>query len=141
MSLTGFVSRRRRSLLTLLGILVAGGLAAAFLMPVGLFPNVLFPRVAVTIDAGDRPPDQMEIVITRPVEEAVRAIPGVQNLRSTTSRGSAEMSINFAWGSTWTWRCSGWRPRCPAPGRPCPQGSHSMSAAWTRRRFRSLPTA
>jgi CzcA family heavy metal efflux pump len=99
MSLTGFVSRRRRSLLTLLGILVAGGLAAAFLMPVGLFPNVLFPRVAVTIDAGDRPPDQMEIVITRPVEEAVRAIPGVQNLRSTTSRGSAEMSINFAWGS------------------------------------------
>ena len=99
MSLTAFVSRRRRSLLTLLGILVAGGIAAAFLMPVGLFPNVLFPRVAVTIDAGDRPPDQMEIAITRPVEQAVRAIPGVQNLRSTTSRGSAELSINFAWGS------------------------------------------
>jgi CzcA family heavy metal efflux pump len=98
-NLAGFASRRRRSLLTLLGILVAGGLAAAFLMPVGLFPNVLFPRIAVTIDAGDRPPDQMEIAITRPVEQAVRAIPGVQNLRSTTSRGSAEMSVNFAWGS------------------------------------------
>ena len=99
MSLANLVSRRRRSLLTLLGILVAGGIAAAFLMPVGLFPNVLFPRIAVTIDAGDRPPDQMEIAITRPAEQAVRAIPGVQNLRSTTSRGSAEMSINFAWGS------------------------------------------
>jgi CzcA family heavy metal efflux pump len=99
MSPAQFVSRRRRSLLTLLGILVAGGIAAAFLMPVGLFPNVLFPRIAVTIDAGDRPPDQMEIAITRPVEQAVRAIPGVQNLRSTTSRGSAEMSVNFAWGS------------------------------------------
>ena len=99
MNLAGFASRRRRSLLTLLGILVAGGIAAAFLMPVGLFPNVLFPRVAVTIDAGDRPPDQMEIAITRPAEQAVRAIPGVQNLRSTTSRGSAEMSVNFAWGS------------------------------------------
>src|SRR6185312_7849485 len=98
-NLASLVSRRRRSLLTLLGILVAGGLAAAFLMPVGLFPNVLFPRIAVTIDAGDRPPDQMEIAITRPVEQAVRAIPGVQNLRSTTSRGSAEMSVNFAWGS------------------------------------------
>jgi CzcA family heavy metal efflux pump len=98
-SLAEIVSRRRRSLLTLLGILVAAGIAAAFLMPVGLFPNVLFPRIAVTIDAGDRPPAQMEIVITRPVEQAVRAIPGVQNLRSTTSRGSAEMSINFAWGS------------------------------------------
>ena len=80
MSLAGIVSRRRRSLLTLLGLLVTGGIAAAFLMPVGLFPNVLFPRIAVTIDAGDRPPDQMEIAITRPVEQAVRAIPAVPNL-------------------------------------------------------------
>jgi CzcA family heavy metal efflux pump len=99
MSVTGFVSKRRRSLLTLLGMMVAAGLVAAFLMPVGLFPTVLFPRIAVTMDAGDRPPDQMEAVITRPVEQAVRAIPGVQTLRSTTSRGSAEMSINFAWGA------------------------------------------
>src|SRR5260370_6226598 len=91
-------SERRRSLLTLLSITVAAGLAAAFFLPVGLFPTVLFPRIAVTIDAGDRPPDQMEIAITRPVEQAVRAIPGVQNLRSTTSPGSAEMSVNFAWG-------------------------------------------
>ena len=99
MNLSAIVSRRRRSLLTLLGILVAGGVAAAFMMPVSLFPNVLFPRIAVTIDAGDRPADQMEIAITRPVEQAVRAIPGVQDLRSTTSRGSAEISVNFAWGS------------------------------------------
>jgi len=99
MSLAQIVSRRRRSLLTLLGMLIAAGVAGAVLMPVSLFPNVLFPRVAVTIDAGDRPPDQMEAVITRPVEQAVRAIPDVQNLRSTTSRGSAELSINFAWGS------------------------------------------
>jgi len=94
-----FVSRRRRSLLTLLSILIAAGLVAAFVMPVSLFPNVLFPRIAVTIDAGDRPPDQMEAVVTRPVEQGVRAIPGVRNLRSTTSRGSAEMSVNFDWGS------------------------------------------
>jgi CzcA family heavy metal efflux pump len=99
MSLSAFVSRRRRSLLTLLSMLIAAGMVAAFVMPVGLFPNVLFPRIAVTIDAGDRPPDQMEAVVTRPVEQAVRAIPGVLNLRSTTSRGSAELSLNFAWGS------------------------------------------
>ena len=41
----------------------------------------------------------MEVAVTRPAEQAVRAVPGIQNLRSTTSRGSAEMSINFAWGS------------------------------------------
>ena len=99
MNLAQLVSRRRRSLLTLLSMLVAAGLVGVFITPVSLFPTVLFPRVAVTIDAGDRPPDQMEAVVTRPLEQAVRAIPGVQNLRSTTSRGSAEMSVNFAWGS------------------------------------------
>jgi multidrug efflux pump subunit AcrB len=99
MNLAEVVSRRRRSLLTLLAMMIAAGLVAAFVMPVGLFPNVLFPRIAVSVDAGDRPPSQMEAVVTRPVEQALRAIPGVQNLRSTTSRGSAEVSLNFAWGS------------------------------------------
>jgi CzcA family heavy metal efflux pump len=94
-----FVPRRRRFLLTVLAMLVAGGVASAMLMPVSLFPTVFFPRIAINIDAGDRPPDQMEAVITREVEQAIRAIPGVRNIRSTTSRGSAEMSINFAWGS------------------------------------------
>ena len=54
MNPAAFVSRRRRSLLTLLSMLIAAGLVAAFVMPVSLFPNVLFPRIAVTIDAGDR---------------------------------------------------------------------------------------
>ena len=99
MSIAQIVSRRRRSLLTLLAMLVAAGVAGALIMPVSLFPTVLFPRIAVTVEAGDRPPGQMEAVITRPIEQAVRAIPGVRNLRSTTSRGSAELSVNFAWGS------------------------------------------
>ena len=99
MSLARFVERRRRSLLTLLSMLILGGAIAAFSMPVSLFPNVRFPRIAITADAGDRPVDQMEAVVTRPVEQAVRAVPGILDLRSTTSRGSAELSINFGWGS------------------------------------------
>lgn len=99
MKLAGLVHQRRRSLLTLLLLMVLAGAVAALSMPVGLFPNMHFPRIAVSIDAGDRPVDQMETAITRPVEQAVRAVPGIRNLRSTTSRGSAELSINFAWGS------------------------------------------
>jgi CzcA family heavy metal efflux pump len=99
MTIAAFVARRRRSLLTLLSILVAAGVFAAFITPVGLFPEVVFPRIAVSVDAGDRPPDQMEAVVTKPVEQAIRAIPGVKTLRTTTSRGSAELSINFDWGS------------------------------------------
>src|SRR5215469_10270231 len=97
MNLAGFASARRRSLLTLIGLLVAGGIIAGLSMPVSLFPRVLFPRIAVTVDAGDRPASQTEAVITRPVEQALRAIPGVRDVRSVTSRGSAEVSINFAW--------------------------------------------
>jgi CzcA family heavy metal efflux pump len=99
MNLAEFAARRRRSLLTLLGLLIVGGLLCATVMPVGLFPDVRFPRIAVTVDAGDRPADQTEAAITRPVEQALRAIPGVQTLRSTTGRGVAELSINFGWGS------------------------------------------
>ncbi|HEY1415031.1 MAG TPA: efflux RND transporter permease subunit, partial [Caulobacteraceae bacterium] len=99
MNLAAFAQRRRRSLLMLLGLLVVGGLLGGLLMPVSLFPNVHFPRIAVTVDAGDRPADQTEAVITRPVEQALRAIPGVRDIRSTTSRGGVELSINFGWGS------------------------------------------
>jgi CzcA family heavy metal efflux pump len=99
MSLAAFVSKRRRSLLTLLFLVVAAGVFSAFITPVSLFPQVSFPRIAISVDAGDRPPDQMEAVVTRPVEQAIRAVPGVKTLRTTTSRGSAELSINFAWGS------------------------------------------
>jgi multidrug efflux pump subunit AcrB len=64
-----------------------------------LFPNVAFPRVQVTLDAGDRPADQMAIEVTTPVEEAIRHVRGVRDVRSTTSRGSAEVAVTFDWGA------------------------------------------
>jgi len=98
MDISHWASRHRRSILFLLVILTGAGIAAGFKLPVALFPHVDFPRVVVSIDAGDRPADQMIIAVTQPVERAVRSVPGVADLRSTTSRGSAELSINFAWG-------------------------------------------
>jgi len=94
-----WVSDHRRSILLLLAILSVGGVAAGMRLPVALFPQVVFPRVVVSLDAGDRPADQMVIAVTQPAEQAVRSVPGVRSVRSTTSRGSAELSINFGWGS------------------------------------------
>lgn len=74
------------------------GIVAAMSLPIGLFPQVSFPRVVVDLDAGSRPADQTAFTVTRPVEEAIRAIPGVQDVRSATSRGSAQISIDFGWG-------------------------------------------
>lgn len=78
--------------------LALAGLVAALSLPIGLFPQVSFPRVVVDLDAGSRPADQTALSVTRPVEEALRAIPGVQDVRSATSRGSAQISIDFGWG-------------------------------------------
>jgi CzcA family heavy metal efflux pump len=98
MTFAVWIQSHRRSILFLLAVLVLGGLASSLKLPVSLFPNVDFPRIRVGLDSGDRPAEQMAIEVTWPVEEAVRAVPGVLNIRSTTSRGSAEISINFQWG-------------------------------------------
>ncbi|SPD73947.1 Acriflavin resistance protein [uncultured Desulfobacterium sp.] len=98
MNLAHWAAAHRRSILFLVAVLVFGGIAAGLNLPVALFPHVDFPRVVVSIEAGDRPADQMALAVTRPVEQAVRSVPGVVGLRSTTSRGSADLSINFAWG-------------------------------------------
>ena len=93
-----WVASHRRSILFLLALLVSGGVATSFKLPVTLFPHVNFPRIEVELEAGDRPGDQMVTTVTRPVEEVLHAIPGVRSIRSTTSRGSADISIDFTWG-------------------------------------------
>jgi len=98
MIVTDWMQKHRRSLLFLLVVLILGGLGSAFRLPVGLFPTVNFPRVRVSLDAGDRPADRMAVEVTRSVEEAVRSVPGVRGVRSTTSRGSADIDVNFEWG-------------------------------------------
>ena len=98
MDLAHWAAKHRRSILFLVVLLSLAGIMASTKLPVALFPHVDFPRVVISLEAGDRPADQMAILVTRKAEQAVRAVPGVVNLRSTTSRGSAEISINFAWG-------------------------------------------
>ncbi|MDE2397391.1 MAG: efflux RND transporter permease subunit, partial [Burkholderiales bacterium] len=99
MTVSAWLQQHRRSVLFLLALLAAGGIMAAFQLPVGLFPNVDFPRVTVSADAGDRPAQQMMLQVTQPLEEAVRRVPGVTGVRSTTSRGSSDVSVDFHWGT------------------------------------------
>ncbi|KTD82475.1 MULTISPECIES: efflux RND transporter permease subunit [Legionella] len=94
-----WLQRHRISLLFLLALFALVGLYSALKLPVALFPNISFPRIAVNVNAGDRPVDKMIIEVTRPLEQAIRAEQGVLNIRSISSRGSAELSINFAWGT------------------------------------------
>ena len=95
MNLTAWMQSHRTSVLWLLGLMVAGGLAAALKLPVALFPHADFPRIVINLDAGDRPADRMAIEVTVPIEEAVRSVPGLKSIRSETSRGSCDVSVNF----------------------------------------------
>ena len=98
MNLTEWIQSHRKSILFLLAVFGLTGLLRSFSLPVSLFPRLNFPRVVVNLEAGDRPAERMAVEVTWPVEEAVRAVQGVRTVRSNTSRGSADISINFDWG-------------------------------------------
>ncbi len=102
MSAPRLASHHVRSIVFLMIALVAAGVFATLSVPVSLFPHVNFPRIRVDMDAGDRPAERMEFQVTRPVELALRGIPGVRGVESTTSRGSAEVAITFDWGQDMT---------------------------------------
>ena len=69
----------------------------ALSLPIAVFPSTQFPRIIVGVDNGVMPIEQMEVTITRPLENAVNSVPGLQDVRSTTSRGSAEIDLSFDW--------------------------------------------
>ena len=65
------------------------GAYLTFFIPVSVFPSTDFPRVVIGVDNGVAPIDQMLVTVTKPIEEAVNSVPGLQTVRSITSRGSA----------------------------------------------------
>src|SRR6202521_1771936 len=98
MNFVTFVEGHARTILVVALALSLAGAVAAFSLAVGLFPQGTFPRIRITVDSDYRPADQMALMVTRKVEEAVRQVPGIQDLKSTSSRGSAELSADFGWG-------------------------------------------
>ena len=99
MTFGSWMQAHRRSLLFVIALLAIAGTLTGLQLPTSLVPNVAFPRAVVSLDAGDRPAEQMATLVTTPVEEALRRVPNVRDVTSKTSRGAAEISINFDWGT------------------------------------------
>jgi CzcA family heavy metal efflux pump len=78
--------------LTILGVWLA------FSIPSSVFPEITFNRAIIMADAGDLPAEQMIVAITRPLEEAAYGVIGVSLVRSTTTRGTAEVDVTFSDG-------------------------------------------
>ena len=92
-----WVVRYGRTILFFIIVLACAGIFLAGKIPIAVFPDTNFPRVVIAIDNGVMPVDQMQVTITKPIEDAVNSVPGLATVRSTTSRGSAEVSLFFDW--------------------------------------------
>jgi CzcA family heavy metal efflux pump len=92
-----WLTRTAKPIFFFLIVLTIAGIYAAFQVPISVFPDTNFPRVVIGVDNGVMPVEQMQVTITRPIEDAVNSVPGLVTVRSTTSRGSAEVSLFFDW--------------------------------------------
>ncbi|HEV8042683.1 MAG TPA: efflux RND transporter permease subunit [Bryobacteraceae bacterium] len=86
-----------KSIVFVILTLVAAGVYLAFSIPISVFPETNFPRIVVGVDNGVAPIDQMLVVVTRPLEEALNTVPGLERVQSITSRGSVEIDLYFSW--------------------------------------------
>jgi CzcA family heavy metal efflux pump len=92
-----WTERFSRPIIFVILTLIAVGGYLALTIPVAVFPSTDYPRIVVAIDNGVTPINQMQVMVTRPVEEAMASVPGLELVRSITSRGSAEVSLVFNW--------------------------------------------
>ncbi len=77
--------------------LSVAGIYLANKVPISVFPTANFPRVVIGVDNGVMPVEQMQVTITRPIENAVNYVPGLVSVSSITSRGQAEIDLFFDW--------------------------------------------
>ena len=80
-------------------LILIGGAYAYSNMRSSLFPEITFPKIKVIADAGQQPVDQMMMQVTRPLENAIKQVPDLTDIRSTTSRGSCEISAYIDWNA------------------------------------------
>jgi multidrug efflux pump subunit AcrB len=90
-------ARETKPIIFLIVTLALVGAYLAFTIPIAVFPTTDFPRIIIGVDNGVMPIDQMLVTITRPLEEAVGGVLGIQDVKSITSRGSAEIELFFDW--------------------------------------------
>ena len=92
-----FFHSHKNPLSLVLVVIIAGGLFAYSKIQSSLFPEITFPKIKIIADGGLQPVDKMMVNVTRPLENAVKQIPDLKLVRSTTSRGSCEISAFMDW--------------------------------------------
>ena len=92
-----FFNSYKNPVTVLIVIIILGGFFAYSKMQTALFPEITFPKIKIIADAGQQPVKKMMITVTRQLENAIKQVPDLQRIRSTTSRGSCEISAYMDW--------------------------------------------
>ncbi len=94
-----FYKKYEFPIIALAVLLLFGGYFSYSNLKTGLFPDITFPKIKIIADAGQQPIDKMMATVTVPLENIIRKTEGLENIRSTTSRGSCEISVYLSWSS------------------------------------------
>lgn len=99
MSLATVSVRRPVTAIMFFLIVILLGAIAFTRLPVDLMPELVYPTLTVRTDYSNVGPQEVEDLITRPIEEAVAAIAGVETITSTSSEGQSAVRVAFTWGT------------------------------------------
>ena len=92
------VHRPVLTVMSVLIVMILGGISLSRL-PIDLMPDITYPTLSVTTEYENASPEEMEELITRPIEEAISAVPGVEEVTSTSLEGRSVVRISFGWGT------------------------------------------
>ena len=99
MNISDFSIKRPVFTVMLTLAIVAVGLVAVSRLPIDLMPDITFPTLSISTSYENTGPEEIEQIITRPIEEAMSAVPGVEEVYSVSSEGSSSVRVMFSWGT------------------------------------------
>jgi CzcA family heavy metal efflux pump len=96
-ALARFVDAHGRALVLVFFAFAVAGMVLTTQIPISIFPQTDFPRVVVRVDNGIAPVDVQMLTVTRPLEQAIRTVPGLTTVKSITARGGTDIDVFFRW--------------------------------------------
>ena len=86
------------TIMVVLIVIVLGGISLLRL-PIDLMPDITYPTISVSCAYPNAGPEEIEELIVRPIEQAISAVPGVEEVTATSVEGNGSVRVTFAWGT------------------------------------------